>query len=135
LILQIEDAAERLRYERPNSDEAIAAVRAKISEYERMSAQLESIRAAVAEYTKGKEKEKLVVEKVNSFKGTLQNWWLKGHERICNTAADSAIFVGSAGLLNTINADSTVALAIAGALIGGDSVAKCLKALPRRLFG
>lgn len=134
LMIQIEDASARLGLERPNSDEGIAAVNAKLLEYASMLAQLESIRVAVAQYMKGDAKEKAVVQEVGTFKGTVQSWWMKGHERICNTAADSAIFLGSAGLLHGMNADSSVALAIAGALIGGDSVAKCLKALPRKLF-
>jgi PAS domain-containing protein len=135
LILQIEDKLEGLGNEWPNSDEAIAARESRISEYERMRGELENIRQAVIQFIKGKEKEASVVKSVTTFQDGVKNWWNKGHEKILSTTFESSLFVGATSVLHLLNADSAVALAVAGTLIGGETVVKGLKALPRKLFG
>jgi glucose-6-phosphate isomerase len=75
-----------------------------------------------------------VVKTVTSFRDGIGDWWGKNHVDICSTAAKGGLFVGSVGLLHLMKADSGVALAIGGSLIGGETVVKALKALPRKLF-
>jgi hypothetical protein len=135
LILQIDDKLEGLRNERPNSAEAIAARDVRISEYDRMREELESIRQAVTQFAKGKVKEAEVVKSVTTFKDGVRKWWDKGYERILNTTFEGSLFVGAAGVLHLLKADSGFALAVAGTIIGGETVVKGLKALPRKLFG
>ncbi|MGY2809579.1 hypothetical protein [Bradyrhizobium sp. USDA 4506] len=134
LMLQIEGKLVVLRDDRPNSLEAVATRDAQIAEYDAMRVELENIRIAVIEYVKGKGKETEVVKSVVTFKQGLQSWWSKRHDNICDNASAGGLFLGSAGLLHLMNADSTIALAIAGTIIGGEAVVKALKALPRRLF-
>jgi hypothetical protein len=134
LMLQVDAKLGGLRDERPNSLEATATRDTHISEYENLRSQLEDIRNSVTEYISGKESEKQVVEAVNTFKETVAEWWDKSRNKVLDSASSSAVFVGSAGLLHLMNADSGIALAIAGTLIGGETVVKAIKALPRRLF-
>jgi hypothetical protein len=134
LKLQIEDKLAKLRDERPNDPDAIKKVEATISEYEEMHAELERIKVAVQQFKKNEVKEKEVVRTVTTFKDTVGKWWHRNQETIYTSASNSALFIGATGLLHIIGADSTAALAIAGSLIGGDTVAKVLKSLPRGLF-
>jgi hypothetical protein len=134
LKLQIEDKLARLQDERPNDPESINKVQASISEYEAMSAELERIKLAVQQFKKNEVKEKEVVQTVTTFKESLGKWWHKSHDTILSSASNSALLIGAAGLLHTIGADSGPALAIVGSLIGGETVVKALKALPRSLF-
>jgi hypothetical protein len=135
LTLQIDAKLDALRDERPNSPEAAEARDAHIAEYEAMRSQLEDIRTAVILYIMSEDSEKQVVEAVNTFKGTVGEWWDKSRNKIMDSASSSALFVGSAGLLHLMNADSGIALAITGTIIGGETVGRAIKALPRKLFG
>ena len=85
-------------------------------------------------FKKNEVKEKAFLESVHSFKGSLGKWWNKSHDTIYTSASNSAIFIGAAGLLHTIGLDNGAALAIVGSFIGGETVAKVLKSLPRGLF-
>jgi hypothetical protein len=134
LQLQIEDKLTNLKGDLPNSPEAIAKKNASVSEFEKMKAELESIKGAVRQFKKAEIKENEVVQTVHTFKDSLGKWWDKSHDTIYSSASNSALFLGATGLLHTINADSATALAIAGSLIGGEAVAKVLKSLPRGLF-
>jgi hypothetical protein len=99
-----------------------------------MREQLEAIRSAVTRFVQGVAKEKDVVKAVRSLRDGISNWWGQGHVDICATAAKGGLFVGSVGPHHLMNADSGVALAIGGSLIGGETVVRALKALPRKLF-
>ncbi|WP_371422297.1 hypothetical protein [Tardiphaga sp.] len=134
LKLQIGDRIAKLRDERPNDPDAIKKVDASIAGFEEMQAGLEHIKVAVQQFKKNEVKEKAVVESVHSFKGSLGKWWNKSHDTIYTSASNSAIFIGAAGLLHTIGLDNGAALAIVGSFIGGETVAKVLKSLPRGLF-
>ncbi|MGJ4927175.1 hypothetical protein ACQR1I_18180 [Bradyrhizobium sp. HKCCYLS2038] len=134
LTLQIDGKIEVLADERPNSPEAIAARKSQISELEGMRAQLEAIRSAVTAYVNGHEKETVVVKTVSTFKEGLYGWWSKRHANICDNAAAGSLFLGSASLLHLLNADSAIAVAIAGTIFGGETVVKALKALPKKLI-
>jgi hypothetical protein len=65
----------------------------------------------------------------------IRNWWQKGHEAIVNRTYDAGLFVSSVGVLSLMNADMKTGMVVAGALIGGKSVAGALKGLPKKLFG
>ncbi len=71
LELQIEDKLAKLRDERPNDPEAINKVQATISEFERMNADLERIKAAVQQFKKNEVKERDVVQSITPFKESL----------------------------------------------------------------
>jgi hypothetical protein len=134
LQLQIEDKLTTLKGDLPNSPEAIARKNASVSEFEGMKSELERIKVAVQQFKKAEVKEKEVVQAVHTFKDSLGKWWNKSHDAIYSSTSNSALFLGATGLLHTIGADSATALAIAGSLIGGETVAKVLKSLPRGLF-
>ena len=134
LNLQIEDKIAVLKADLPNSEEAKAKKEASISEFEAMSTELERIKVAVQQFKKNEVKEKEVVQTVTTFKETLGKWWHKSHDAILSSTSNSALFIGATGLLHAVSADSGAALAIVGSLIGGETVVKALKALPRSLF-
>jgi hypothetical protein len=127
LILQVDEKLEKLRNERPNSDEAKARANEEISDLEQMKAELERIRELVAAFTKGKVTEKEVVKSVKIFKDDLQGWWDKSHDSLLTTTAKSALFVSSAGVLALMGASTPAALAVVGALIGGKVIKKIKK--------
>jgi SMC interacting uncharacterized protein involved in chromosome segregation len=134
LQIQIRDKLTTLKGDLPNSPEAIAKKNASVSEFEQMKAELERIKVAIQQFKKAEIKEKEVIQTIHTFKDSLGKWWNKNHDTIYSSASNSALFLGAIGLLHTINADSATALAIAGSLIGGETVAKVLKSLPRGLF-
>lgn len=127
LILQIDDKLDKMRDERPNSDEAKARAAEEISELEKMKAELERIRGLVAAFAKGKAPEKEVVKSVKTFRDDLQVWWDKSHDSLLTTTAKSALFVSSAGVLTLMGANTAAALAVVGTLIGGKAITKGLK--------
>ena len=135
LKLQIQDKIAKLNDERPNDPDAVKKKDASIAEFEEMRDELERVKAAVQQFKKNEVKEKEVVETVHAFKASIGNWWQKSHDTIYTSTSNSALFIGATGLLHAIGADSGAALAIVGSLIGGETVAKVLKALPRGLFG
>ena len=132
--LQVEDKIAKLRDERPNDPDAIKKMEAAISEFEEMHAELERINVTVQQFKKNEVKEREIVQTVTTFKDTVGKWWHRNQGTICTSASNSALFIGATGLLHTIGSDSTAALAIVGSLIGGETVAKVLKSLPRGLF-
>jgi hypothetical protein len=97
-----------------------------------MKAELEKIRELVTAFNKGKALEKDVVKSVKTFKDDIQHWWDKGHEGLLTTAAKSALFVSSVGVLALMKADSPTAIALAGAIIGGKAI-KTIKKIGKRL--
>lgn len=135
LKLQIEDRIAKLNDERPNDPDAVKKKDASIAEFEEMRDELNRIKVAVQQFRKNEVKEKEVVETVHAFKASIGKWWQKSHDTICTSASNSALFIGATGLLHAIGADGGAALAIVGSLIGGETVAKVLKSLPRGLFG
>jgi len=135
LILQIEDKLENLRDERPNSDDAKAKIAGEASDLEAMKAELERIRELVVAFTKGKVPEKEVVKSVKTFRGYLDGWWEKRHDSLLSTAAKSALFVSSAGVLSLMGANTPAALSVVGALIGGKAIIKTIKKVGKRVLG
>lgn len=134
LKLQIEDKIAKLRDERPNDPDAIKKVQASISDFEAMNAELELIKVTVRQFKKREVPEKEIVQAVKGFKESVGEWWYKNRDTIYTSTSNSAIFMGTTSLLHAIGADLAVALAIVGSLIGGETVAKVLKSLPRDLF-
>lgn len=134
LKLQIEDKIAKLRDERPNDPDAIKKVQASISDFEAMNAELELIKVTVRQFKKREVPEKEIVQAVKGFKESVGEWWYKNWDTIYTSTSNSAIFMGTTSLLHAIGADLAVALAIVGSLIGGETVAKVLKSLPRDLF-
>jgi hypothetical protein len=134
LQLQIEDRIAKLRDERPNDPEIVARKEASISEFDAMHDELERIKVAVQQFKKKEVPEKAVVQTVKGFKESVGEWWHKSRETIYTSTSNSAIFMSATGVLHAMGADSTTALAIVGSLIGGETVAKVLKSLPRDLF-
>ncbi|WP_315736042.1 MULTISPECIES: hypothetical protein [unclassified Bradyrhizobium] len=126
LMLQIDDKLDKLKEERPNSEDAKANAAEEISDLERMRAELERIRELVTAFTKGKAPEREVVKSVKTFKDSLNGWWEKRHDSLLTTTAKSALFVSSAGVLALMGANTPAALAVAGALIGGKVIKKGL---------
>jgi hypothetical protein len=133
LILQIDEKLEKLGDERPNSDDARAKVAAEVSDLERMKAELERIRELVAAFKKGKAPEKEVVKSVKTFKDDIQVWWDKRHDSLLTTAAKSALFVSSVGVLALMKADTAAAVTVAGAIIGGKAI-KAIKKVGKKLL-
>lgn len=134
LKLQIEDKIAKLNDERPNDPDVVKKKDASIAELEEIRDELDRIKLAVQQFKKSEVKEKEVVETVHAFKDSLGKWWQKSHDTIYTSASNSALFIGATGLLHAIGADNGAALAIVGSLIGGETVAKVLKAIPRDLF-
>jgi hypothetical protein len=134
LQLQIEDKLAKLQDERPNDPEIVARKETSISEFETMHGELERIKIAVQQFKNKEVPEKDVVQTVKGLKASVSEWWHKNRETIYTSASNSAIFMGATGVLHAMGADSTAALAIVGSLIGGETVAKVLKSLPRDLF-
>ncbi|MHC4055095.1 hypothetical protein [Bradyrhizobium sp. 25ACV] len=135
LILQIDAKLEELKQNRPNSDEAILNLNGQVSEYERMRAELVSIRDMVAAFIAGQVKEAAVVKSVTTFRDGIKNWWQKGHEAIIGRTYDTALFLSSVGALKLMEADMKTGMIVAGALIGGKTVAGGLKGLSKKIFG
>lgn len=134
LKLQIEDKLAKLRDERPNDPDAIKKVDASIAEFQAIQAKLERIRVAVQQFKKNEVKEKEVVETVGTLKDTVSKWWRTYHDTIYTDTSKSALFVGLTSLLHVAGADSGAALAILGGLIGGETIGKVLKSIPRGIF-
>lgn len=133
LILQIGEKLEKLKDERPNSDEAQARNNGEISDLEKMRSELERIRELVAHFAKGKAPEKDVVESVKTFQDKLDAWWEKRHDSLLTTTAKSALFVSSAGVLALMGANTPAALTVVGALIGG-KVIKTIKKVGKKVI-
>jgi hypothetical protein len=134
LKLQIEDKIAKLRDERPNDPDAIKKVDASIAEFDAIQVELERIKVAVQQFKNNEVKEKEVVETVGTLKDTVSKWWHKHHDTIYTDASKSALFVGLTSLLHVAGADSGAALAILGGLIGGETIGKVLKSIPRGIF-
>jgi hypothetical protein len=134
LTLQIEDKIAKLRDERPNDPDAIKKVDASIAEFDAIQVELERIKVAVQQFKNNEVKEKEVVETVGTLKDTVSKWWHKHHDTIYTDASKSALFVGLSSLLHVAGADSGAALAILGGLIGGETIGKVLKSIPRGIF-
>jgi hypothetical protein len=134
LKLQIEDKIAKLRDERPNDPDAISRKEAAISEFEAMSTELERIKLAVQQFKRNEVPEKEVVKSIATFKESISEWWSSNRERIYTSTSNSAIFIGATGVLHAFNADSAAALAVVGGFIGGETIGKVLKAIPRDVF-
>jgi hypothetical protein len=134
LKLQIEDKLTKLKDDRPNDPDAVTQKEAAISDLEAMNAELERIKVAVQQFKKKEVPEKEAVKAVKGFKDSVGDWWEKNRETIYSSTSNSAIFITATGLLHAMGADSTAALTVVGSLIGGSSVTKALKSLPRDLF-
>jgi hypothetical protein len=134
LKLQIDDKLTKLRDERPNDPDAVARKDAAISEFDTLNAELERIKVAVHQLKKKAVPEKEVVKAAKGFKESVGDWWHKSKDTILSSTSNSAIFISAAGLMHTMGIDSGPALGIVGTLIGGDTVVKALKAMPRTLF-
>jgi hypothetical protein len=134
LKLQIEDKIAKLRDERPNDPDSVTRKEAAISEFEAMNAELEGIKVAVQQFKKNEVPEKEVVKSVATFKESISEWWSSNRGRIYTSTSNSAIFIGATGVLHAFNADSAAALAIVGGFIGGETIGKVLKAIPRDVF-
>jgi hypothetical protein len=134
LILQIDDKLEALRNDLRNDPDSIATRDARISDFERIRAELENIRIVVAAFMKGQAKEKEVVKSVTTFRNGIKNWWHKGHEAIINKTFDAGLFLSSVGVLTLFKADTKIGMAVAGTLIAGRSIAGGVKGLKKKLF-
>ena len=133
LVLQIDDKLSAIKQERPNSEEAIAARKLRISDYERIRAELEHIREIIAQFRTGEAPETKVVKSVTTFGDGIRKWWQRGHESICNRTYDAGLFLSSVSVLSLMNADMKVGMIITGALVGGKSIASAIKVLPKKL--
>jgi hypothetical protein len=69
----------------------------------------------------------------NTFVQGIQNWWEKGHEKICNKALDAAIFISCLSVCSLIGCGGATAVVVSGAIAGGKPVVDALKALSKRL--
>jgi hypothetical protein len=134
LKLQIEEKLAKLRDERPNDPHVVRKIDGSISEFEEMHAELERIKVAVQQFKKSEVKEKEVVQTVATLNDTVGKWWQKYHDTVYTDASKSALFVGLTSLLHVAGADSGPALAILGGLIGGESIGKVLRSIPRGIF-
>jgi hypothetical protein len=134
LKLQIGDKLAKLKDDRPNDPDAVTKKEAAISEFEEMNAELERIKVAVQQFKRNKVAEKEVVASVTTFKDSVSHWWSGNRDRIYTSTTNSAIFIGATGVLHAFNADSAAALAIVGGFIGGETIGKVLKTIPKDVF-
>ena len=132
LLLQIDHKLEILQAARPNSVKSIAERDAQISEYEKMRAELDRIRALVAAFTRGEVNETAVVRTVDAFAGGVRSWWNKGHDSICSKAFDMGLFASCVGICSMAGAGGKMAITVSAALVGGKSVAGALKGLAKK---
>jgi hypothetical protein len=139
LILQIDDKLEKLGSERPNSDDAKAKVAEEISDFQRMKAELERIRALVAAFKKDKVPEKDVVKATKTFRQGIEHWWTEKSGEILTSTAKGAVLVSSIGLLALMKADSVAAITAVATVINGGAIQKAkqigraVKRVARRL--
>lgn len=134
LILQIEDKLAVLRTERPNSDDAITRRDERISDYERMRAELETIRQMMSRFKTGEVKEANVVQSVNTFADGIKSWWNESHATICTRAFDLGLFASSVGICSMAGAGGKIAVVVSAALVGGKSVTGALKGLSKKFL-
>jgi hypothetical protein len=133
LMVLIDDKLATLRRERPNSKEAQAVRDEAIGHYENLKQDLEALRDMAFQLERGKAKVKTVESVANKFVERIQNWWGKGHEKICDKAYDAGIFISCLSVCSLLGCGGATAVAVSGAIAGGKTVVDALKALPKRL--
>ena len=134
LLLQLDDKLTGLRNERPNSDDAIKSRDARISDYERMRAELEHIREMMTQFKTGMVKEVKVVQSVNTFADGIKSWWKTNHAAICTRTFDLGLFASSVAICSLAGASGNLAAAVSAALVGGKSVAGALKGIGKKII-
>jgi hypothetical protein len=133
LMVLIDDKLATLRDERPNARDAQAVRHEAIAHYENLKQDLEALRDVAFQLERGKAKAKTVESVANTFVQGIQNWWEKGHEKICNKALDAAIFISCLSVCSLVGCGGATAVVVSGAIAGGKPVVDALKALSKRL--
>lgn len=129
----IDEKLASLQQQKPNSPESITARDTAISDYEKLKAKVDALRAAVDKFTEGRITEPAVAKTANSFGEGVSKWWAKRHDGILTTGYNTGIFLSAVALCSLVGVNPTFAAGVTGALVGGKTVAGALKSLPKRL--
>ena len=127
LALQIDDKVAKLKTQKPNHPDAIAALESEISDYEALKAQVEHLKKAVAKLTPSAKSKEQAAKAAMSFGDGVQGWWNKQHANILEKSAEMGVVLSAVGVCHLLGVNPTMAMAAATALVGGKSVAKALK--------
>jgi Restriction endonuclease len=110
LTVQIDDRLIALRAERPNSTEATAARDSAIRDYERLREQLEELRKSITAFKAGRTTEPAVVKNASTFADGVRRWWSKSHEKICDKALDTGLFLSAVTICSLAGAGGNMAV-------------------------
>ena len=127
LAIQIDDKLAKLKTENPNSDEAIAALKSEISDYEALKTQVEDLKKAVAKLSQSAASKEQTAKAAMSFGDGVKGWWNKQHVNILEKSAEMGVVLSAVGVCHLLGVSPNMAMAAATALVGGRSVARALK--------
>jgi hypothetical protein len=127
-IALIDSRLEKLREERPNSDEAKAAVKREIEDCEDLKQRVEAFLGAASEFSTKEIEERSVINATTSVAEGIGRWWSKNHPRICDQAFQMGLFGVGVVMCSLAGAGGPLSALIPGAMVGGKSVAAAVKA-------
>jgi hypothetical protein len=129
LAIQIDSKIAKLKDQKPNSPNAIAARDNEISDYEALKAQVTALQRAVAKLTKSVETKEQAAKAAMSFGDGVKSWWGKQHANILEKSAEMGVILSAVGLCSLVGVSPNTAMYAATALVGGKSVAAALKGI------
>ena len=128
-MLLVDDRLTSLREKNPNSEESKKERDQEIAEYENLKTCINEVLNTATQFVRREIEEEKVVEPTISFSNAISNWWTKRHVEICERAFDMGIFSLGLTICSLTGADSSLSVAVAGAIAGGKNVVEAIKAL------
>jgi len=133
VLIHVDSELARLRDQRPNSPEEIAASASAIKAYEGLKVRLETLRRATVQFPACDVKETVVVASAKSFKQYLAEWWARDHTLICGGAAQTAVFTAALAICSLAGSGGPMTAAVVGAIVTRASVVEALKAVSKSI--
>lgn len=136
LAVLIDEKLAFLHDQRPNNAETQAARDKDIALYKSLKRKVKTLRDVTLELESGKPgkvREQAVETAANRFVRGVQNWWNKGHEKICDKAFDAAIFASCVLVCELAGCGGSLAVTVSGVLVSGKPMVEALRTLSKRL--
>jgi hypothetical protein len=113
----------------PNSDEARKEWNDDISEYENLQDKVMELKRAVEAFVSGRGEEESINNTAVSFSEGVKSWWTKCHERICERAYETGIFLSAVTVCGLTGQGGSTTVAVALVLTGAQHAVDALKAI------
>ncbi len=130
LIPLVDQEIERLKAERPNSDETIAHRDALIAKLEKLRADTRALRDTPNELNGGVISENEAIEKANAFLQPFRDCWSENGKAFVEVGIRSGLFLGAISIASLLGIAATPAIAttVLGAIAAEKPLATVLKA-------